>query len=74
MAKNNSHKISQPALEIPSVTIPCQFREQAAAFLLGARDAYCQSRIERQFAYSQTETAYAAGVVAGILTRRGQRR
>lgn len=74
MAKRNSHQLTQPQLEIPVVIVPCQFREQQAAFLLGARDAFCKSRIERTFAFEQTETAYAAGVVAGIMARRTTKR
>lgn len=69
MSKRNSLRISQPNLEIPMVKVPCQFRQQEAAFLLGVRDAFTRSRVERSFAYFTTETAYSAGITAGLAAR-----
>lgn len=74
MAKRNSQQITMPQLQIPSIAVPAQFVAQQAAFLLGARDAFTKSRVERAFVHQQTETAYAAGVAAGILARRTTRR
>ena len=71
MSRKNSHQVTPQQLQIPAVNVPPQFQPQQAAFLLGARDAFCKSRVERTFVYQQTENAYAAGVAAGIVAKRG---
>lgn len=69
MSKRNSHQNSPQQLQIPIISVPCQFRSQSAAFQLGARDGFCKSKVKRQFALPQTQAAYAVGVLAGTVAR-----
>ena len=69
MAKRNSHQVTTTQLQIPIISVPCQFRGQSAAFQLGARDGFCKSKVKRQFALAQTQAAYAVGVMAGTIAR-----
>lgn len=69
MSRRNSERITAPQLEIPTINVPCQFRDQAAAFTLGVHDAYSKTRIPRTFVIPASRTAYAAGVLAGVTAR-----
>lgn len=69
MSKRNSERITQPELAVPVVTVPCQFRAQAAAFQLGASDGFNKTHRNRTFLLPVSASAYAAGLLAGVAAR-----
>lgn len=69
MSRRNSHQVTPSQLQIPIITVPCEFKNQSAAFQLGARDGFCRTKVKRQFALPQTKTAYSVGFLAGVAAR-----